>query len=176
MKKIFIVVDMQKDFISGSLGSTDAQGIVDKVAEKIEEERKNGSEIIFTLDTHYENYPETLEGKKLPVSHCVENTDGWKLDEKLQPLVKDEKELVIKPTFGSVHLAEDILKNKVDSDTEIELCGLCTDICVVSNALLLRAFFPNTRISVNSELCRGTSMENHNAALTTMKCCHIDVI
>ena len=174
MKKILIVVDMQKDFVDGALGSAEAVAVVDNVVKKIE---GFDGDLIVTYDTHAENYMETQEGKNLPVPHCIKGTDGWKLDGRVQAAV-DKKiyKTFEKPTFGSVMLAEYIKANYNTEETEIELIGLCTDICVVSNALLLKANFPEAKISVDAGCCAGVTPDSHNAALTTMKMCQINVI
>lgn len=166
MKKTLIVIDMQNDFIDGSLGTDEAVEIVPNVRKKIEEYRKNGDEIIFTRDTHGENYLDTPEGKKLPVVHCVKGTHGWQIADGLD--IPDAVH-IDKPSFGYTQW------DKFSFD-KIELVGLCTDICVVSNALILKAFFPNTEISVDSNCCAGVTPETHNAALETMKMCQIDVV
>lgn len=174
MKKILIVVDMQKDFVDGSLGSDMAQAIVDNVTEKI---RNHKGDIIVTFDTHGENYMETAEGKNLPVPHCIKGTDGWLLDSNVMKSLEGKTYKAIeKPTFGSTELAEYIKANYTEGEFEIELIGLCTDICVVSNALLLKANFLETAISVDSSCCAGVTKESHDAALTTMKMCQIAVI
>lgn len=174
MKKILIVVDMQKDFIDGSLGTKEAVAIVDNVVKKIE---SFDGDIIVTYDTHSENYTETQEGKNLPVPHCIKGTDGWELNEKVQAaLSKKAYKAIEKPTFGSLELIEYIKANYDPDETEIELIGLCTDICVVSNALLIKANFLETRVSVDSACCAGVTPESHGAALTTMKMCQINVI
>lgn len=173
MKKILIVVDMQKDFVDGALGTKEAAEIVDNVVNKIE--AFNG-DIIVTYDTHSENYPETQEGKKLPVPHCIKGTDGWRLDERVQKaLDKREYTAIEKPTFGSVELPEYIKACYNPDEIEIEIIGLCTDICVVSNAIILKANFLETKIKVDSSCCAGVTPESHNAALTTMKMCQIEV-
>ncbi len=174
MKKLLIVVDMQKDFVDGALGSKEAVAIVDKVCGKIE---KFDGDIIVTYDTHFENYMETQEGKNLPVPHCIKGTDGWKLDSKVKAaLDKRSYKSIEKPTFGSTELPEYIKANYDPSDIEITLIGLCTDICVVSNALLLKASFLEASVSVDSACCAGVTVESHNAALTTMKMCQVKVI
>lgn len=174
MKKFLVVVDMQKDFVDGSLGTVEAQGIVSKVCEKI---KGFDGEIIVTFDTHFENYLESAEGKKLPVKHCVKGTSGWELDDNVMcALENKEYTAVEKPTFGSVKLPEIIREKAQGEDFSVELIGLCTDICVVSNALLVKANFPEAHISVDSACCAGVTVESHNAALLTMKSCQIDVI
>lgn len=166
MKKTLIVIDMQNDFIDGSLGTVEAVKIVPNVRKKIEEYRLNGDEIIFTRDTHGEDYLSTPEGKKLPVVHCVKGTHGWQIADGLD--VSDAIH-IDKPSFGYTHWDK-------FSFEKIELVGLCTDICVVSNALILKALFPNAEISVDSACCAGVTPETHNSALATMKMCQIDVV
>lgn len=174
MKKILIVVDMQKDFVDGALGSSEAVSIVDNVVKKI---NSFEGDIIVTYDTHPENYMETQEGKNLPIPHCIKGTDGWKLDAKVQEaLDKKNFKSIKKPTFGSLELIQYIKDNYNPDETEIELIGLCTDICVVSNALLLKANFLETKVSVDASCCAGVTPDSHNAALTTMKMCQVNVI
>lgn len=173
MKKILVVVDMQNDFVDGSLGTKEAQSIVENVVSKIE---SFDGKIYATYDTHFENYLETAEGRKLPVKHCIKGTDGWKLNSMVQDaLDKKDYEPVEKLTFGSVKLPQ-LIKTYIGNDEpEIELIGLCTDICVVSNALILKAHFPEAEISVDSACCAGVSPDTHNAALSTMACCQISI-
>lgn len=166
MKKTLIVVDMQNDFIDGSLGTKEAQAIVGNVRKKIEEYNACGGEIIFTRDTHGEDYLETPEGKNLPVEHCIRGTKGWEIAEGLEV---PGCSYIDKPTFGYIHWDE-------REFGEIELVGLCTDICVVSNALILKAMFPDTEITVDAACCAGVTPETHRAALETMKMCQIRVI
>lgn len=174
MKKFLVVVDMQNDFVDGALGSPDAVAIVPAVTEEI---AAFDGEIIATYDTHFDNYMETAEGKKLPVPHCIKGTEGWKLNAQVQAeLDKKEYEAVEKLTFGSVELPAIIEKKANGEDFSVELIGLCTDICVVSNALLLKANFPEKNISVKASCCAGVSTETHNAAIATMRCCQIDII
>ena len=166
MKKTLIVVDMQKDFIDGALGTKEAVAIVDNVKKKIAMYQENGDEIIFTRDTHQENYMETNEGKHLPVVHCIEGTDGWKIGEGLEV----EGALYIdKPSFGYMNWKDYDLE-------EVEIIGLCTDICVVSNALIIKATFPEIKVTVDASCCAGVTPETHKAALTTMKMCQVEVI
>lgn len=173
MKKFLIVVDMQKDFVDGALGTKEAVGIVPKVAEKI---KNFEGEIIVTYDTHRDNYMETAEGNKLPVPHCIKETDGWKLDKNVLKALEGKKYTEIeKPTFGSVKLPKLIESTANGEEFTIELIGLCTDICVVSNALLLKASFPESEISVDPACCAGVTPESHNAALLTMKMCQINI-
>ena len=173
MPKILVVVDMQKDFVDGALGTKEAQAIVDNVVKKIED--FDGS-IYVTYDTHFEDYIETDEGKNLPVVHCVRDTDGWKLNEKVQAaLDKKSYTEVEKITFGSIDLPFVLAEENEMDDAEIELIGLCTDICVVSNALILKANYPDINISVDSSCCAGVTPEKHEAALETMRSCQIIV-
>jgi len=173
MKKFLVVVDMQKDFVDGSLGTKEAQTIVDNVCRKI---LCFDGDIIVTFDTHSENYLETSEGKKLPVEHCIKGTSGWELDEKVKSALEGKDYTAVeKPTFGSVKLPEIIKEKAQGDDFTVELVGLCTDICVVSNALLLKANFPEAEISVDAECCAGVTPESHNSALATMKSCQIDI-
>lgn len=165
--KTLIVIDMQNDFIDGVLGTPEAQAIVPNVKKKIEEYKARGDEIIFTRDTHQSNYLETNEGKHLPVEHCINGTYGWLIaDEVNYP----EHRHINKKTFGYT------LWNYEGEFEEIELVGLCTDICVVSNALILKAMYPEINITVDASCCAGVTPESHNAALTTMKMCQINVI
>lgn len=173
MKKFLIVVDMQKDFVDGALGTKEAVEIVPKVVEKISNFE---GEIIVTYDTHFENYMDTAEGKSLPVPHCIKGTDGWQLDRQVANALKDKSHIFLeKPTFGSVALPNIIKERANNEDFTIELIGLCTDICVVSNALLLKANFPEKQISVDQSCCAGVTPETHAAAITTMKMCQINI-
>lgn len=173
MRKVLVVVDMQKDFVDGALGSKEAVAIVDNVVNKINE---FDGEIIVTYDTHQDNYMKTREGKYLPVPHCIEGTSGWSLNEKVERAILGKGATRIeKPTFGSVKLV-DLFRDGDEKNTEVTLIGLCTDICVVSNAMLLKANYPEMDIIVDSSCCAGVTHESHNAALTTMKMCQIDVI
>ncbi len=173
MKKLLIVVDMQRDFVNGALGTREAEAIVDNAVNKI---NRFDGDVIATLDTHSENYPETSEGRKLPVPHCIKGTDGWKIDSRVQAaLDKKGYRAVEKITFGSVELPEIIAKNYNINNLEIELIGLCTDICVISNALLLKAYFPEVPVYVDSSCCAGVTPDKHRAALEIMSSCQIDV-
>ncbi|MBE5866096.1 MAG: cysteine hydrolase [Lachnospiraceae bacterium] len=166
MKKTLIVVDMQKDFIDGALGTKEAVAIVENVKKKITEYQAAGNEIIFTRDTHQADYLNTNEGKHLPVEHCIEGTDGWKIAEGLEV---SGAIYINKPTFGYLNWADYKLE-------EVEMVGLCTDICVVSNALIIKANFPEIKVTVDASCCAGVTPESHNAALTTMKMCQVEVI
>ena len=169
MKKILIVVDMQNDFISGSHGTPEAETIVPYVKAKIEEYEKNGDTVVYTRDTHTPLYPDTREGKRLPVPHCIKETCGWQIEKSLN---KDVMIIFDKPTFGSVALAEFVTDEMF---TSVELCGLCTDICVISNAMLIKAYLPEADITVDAAACAGTTPENHKNALSAMKMCQIDI-
>ncbi|MDO5435593.1 MAG: isochorismatase family cysteine hydrolase [Clostridia bacterium] len=173
MKKYLVVVDMQKDFVDGALGSAEAAAVVPGVVEKI---RAFDGKIYVTYDTHHPDYMNTAEGKKLPVPHCIRGTAGWELDMNVAAALAGKTyETVEKPTFGSTALPELIRTDAGEEDFRIELIGLCTDICVVSNALLLKANFPEKTIAVDGTCCAGVSPETHRAALATMRCCQIDV-
>ena len=173
MKQFLIVVDMQKDFVDGALGTAEAQAIVPAVAEKI---RGFSGEIIVTYDTHEEDYMETREGRFLPVPHCIRDTDGWQLDAAVAEALSDRAYTVVeKPTFGAVTLPEVVEQLAGDEEFTVELIGLCTDICVVSNAMLLKAAFPEADMSVDASCCAGVTPASHQAALTTMSCCQITI-
>ncbi len=174
MKKVLIVVDMQKDFVDGALGSKEAIAIVDNVVNKIKD---FDGDIIVTYDTHGENYMQTREGKYLPVAHCIKGTAGWELDAGVQAALAGKQYAVIeKPTFGATALPEYLQTHYDPAEIEICLIGLCTDICVVSNALLVKANFIETDVTVDAACCAGVTPESHAAALTTMKMCQINVI
>lgn len=172
MRKILVVVDMQNDFVDGSLGTKEAVGIVENVVEEIKKYRTE--DIFATRDTHPENYLETQEGKHLPVVHCVKNTNGWEINKEVAAVLKDAK-VIDKPTFGSKELAEEITKIAEKEEVEVTLVGLCTDICVVSNALLIKAYLPEISVKVIASCCAGVTPESHEAALTTMKMCQVEV-
>ena len=170
MKKTLIVVDMQNDFIDMALGTKEAVAIVPKVKAKIQEYVQNGDEIIFTRDTHFENYLDTKEGKNLPVPHCIKGTEGWQITDKLAGLASDG--VIDKLTFGSVALQNYLVKQKPDSVT---LVGLCTDICVISNAMLIKAALPEKDIRVDAACCAGVTPESHRRALEAMRMCQIEI-
>ena len=174
MKKFLVIVDMQKDFVDGALGSKEACAIVPAAVRKI---RTFDGGIFATLDTHFENYMETAEGRKLPVPHCIKDTEGWELDKDIAAALKGKDYVPVeKNTFGSVDLPELIGRAADGEEFSIELIGLCTDICVVSNALLLKANFPEAAIAVDEKCCAGVTPEKHEAALETMRSCQIDII
>lgn len=166
MKKTLIVVDMQNDFIDGSLGTQEAQAIVGKVKDKIKRYQENHGEIIFTRDTHTKDYLNTNEGKHLPVEHCIAGTDGWRIADGLE--VADAV-YIDKPSFGYMDWKHYNLE-------EVEIVGLCTDICVVSNALIIKATYPEINVTVDASCCAGVTPETHKAALETMKMCQVNVI
>ena len=172
MQEILVVVDMQNDFVTGPLGTPEARTILPKVAEKV---KNFPGRVLFTRDTHEENYLESGEGKVLPVPHCIRGTRGWEICPELETLRKEEP--VDKPTFGSTGLGEvlraaDQYGEKIG---KITLVGVCTDICVISNALLLRAFLPEAEIAVDAACCAGVTPESHQTALRAMKACQIAI-
>ncbi len=171
-KRYLIVVDMQKDFVDGALGTKEAEAIVPAVLTKVQNFE---GDVIFTKDTHFEDYLSTSEGKMLPVEHCIKGTDGWNLIDELEKFCQDNQNAVYeKITFGCKELAQDLLsEHESEPIDSIELIGLCTDICVVSNALLLKAFLPEVKILVDSSCCAGVTPEKHRAAIETMGSCQI---
>lgn len=175
MSKMLIVVDMQNDFVDGSLGTKEAQEIAPKVVDKIKNFK---GQVLYTRDTHDENYLETEEGRNLPVVHCVYETKGWQLIPEIDALAKERNSLIFdKPTFGSLSLAGCLNGiHKVSKIDELELVGLCTDICVISNALLLKATMPDIKISVDASCCAGVTPESHENALNAMKMCQISIV
>lgn len=172
MQDILIVVDMQNDFIDGALGTREAQAIVDKVKEKILDFK---GPVIFTRDTHGENYMETQEGKNLPVPHCIKGTDGWQIRPELDALRKTRP--VDKPGFGSVELGRMLLDmNAEEAIGSVTLVGLCTDVCVISNALIIKAFLPEVPVKVDAACCAGISPESHGNALSAMAMCQVEIL
>lgn len=170
MRKVLVVVDVQNDFVDQALGTKEAVSIIPSVVEEI---RKDYEKIFVTLDTHEANYMDTLEGKYLPVPHCIKGSEGWKLNRDVEEALNGRNALYIeKPTFGSFALVQHMTSVLPD---EITLVGLCTDICVISNALLLRAALPNTKITVVEKACAGVTIEKHNAAIEVMRSCQIDI-
>ncbi|MBQ2251991.1 MAG: cysteine hydrolase [Clostridia bacterium] len=171
MKNILIVVDMQNDFIDGALGTKEAVAIVGNVKEKI---ANFDGEVIFTRDTHESDYLGTQEGKNLPVEHCICGTFGWEIRSELTEI--KEGSVIDKPTFGSRKLAELLYEKHLTEEIgEITLIGLCTDICVISNALVIKAFLPEVKITVDSSCCAGVTPESHENALSAMKMCQINI-
>jgi nicotinamidase-related amidase len=172
MQNILIVVDMQNDFIDGALGTKEAVAIVPNVVEKV---KGFCGKVIFTRDTHEENYMETQEGQNLPVVHCVRGTKGWEICSELEALRKDPA--IDKPTFGSDELGVLLRKeNEKEPIQSITLVGLCTDICVISNAMLIKAFLPEVEIIVDESCCAGVTPESHRTALEAMKMCQIHIV
>ena len=169
MSKILIVVDMQNDFIDGALGSAEAVAIVPYVKALIE---SFDGKVLFTRDTHFENYMQTQEGKNLPVPHCIKGTDGWQIRAELDALRKTEP--IDKITFGSSNLVE-VLRAEPDIES-ITFVGLCTDICVISNAMVVKAFYPEIPLYVDARGCAGVSPESHKRALDAMSVCQIKVL
>ncbi len=166
--KYLIVVDMQVDFITGSLGSKLATAIVPNVIEKV---KNFDGKVIYTRDTHFDNYMQTQEGKKLPVPHCIKDTDGWQICDELKPYAET---VIDKVTFGSINLPE-ILRDSKESIDEIVLCGLCTDICVISNAMILKSAFPEVKLTVDASCCAGVTVDSHITALNAMRAVQIEI-
>jgi nicotinamidase-related amidase len=173
--KTLIVIDTQNDFITGPLGTPETVAIVPKVKKKIEEYVSRGERIIFTRDTHFEDYLETNEGKYLPIEHCIHETNGWEVTDVLHTYIQtyDNADVIDKHSFGYKNWYR-WFEELIDND--IEIVGVCTDICVVSNALSLKANFSENNITVDASCCAGTTPENHKAALQVMKSCQINVI
>ena len=170
MKKALVVIDMQNDFVFGALGSADAQAVLPNVVQRVQQARMSGEQVIFTRDTHGEEYLHTQEGKKLPVPHCIKDTDGWQI---CSGLYKAGDVVFDKPVFGSTELAAYLQAQAFDL---VEFVGVCTDICVVSNVLLAKAVCLQTEIFVRASCCAGLSKEKHEAALETMKSCQVTVL
>lgn len=171
MKELLVVVDMQKDFVDGALGTKEAQKIVENVVHKVKEAKECGKNVIFTMDTHYQDYLQTQEGRNLPIAHCIKGTPGWELIPELQGL-KEGCLVLEKPTFGSTNLIHTAVKNGYET---IELIGLCTDICVISNAMILKSTLPEAVITVDASCCAGVTVESHKNALEAMKMCQINI-
>ena len=167
MKKIIVVVDVQNDFVDGSLGTKEAQEMLPRLTAKLTD---TDADLIFTMDTHGKDYLATQEGKNLPVEHCIKNTHGWKIVDSLSPFVKKARAVVEKPVFGSLDLPK-----LVEEADEVELVGLCTDICVISNALILKAAYPEMKVAVDSSCCAGVTPKSHDEALAVMKMCQVEV-
>ena len=179
MKKITIVIDMQNDFLTGSLANPDAVSIIPSVLDQI----KNSDYVMYTRDTHSENYLNTQEGKNLPVPHCIEDTHGWEIVDELDPNnIADIKmwHIVNKPTFGDVNIWMDMyfadLLNWNGEGVEVTFCGTCTDICVVSNALIVKSLYPEAVVNVKANACAGLTPEKHKSALDVMSSCQINII
>lgn len=173
-EKILLVIDMQKDFVTGSLANKEAEKIINKIEEKIEQYVEQGNHVFFTRDTHGTDYMNTQEGRLLPVEHCIKGSEGWEIVESLAKYAQDEN-IFDKRSFGAVELPDWLRKKLGKIPSEIEICGVCTDICVISNAIILKAAFPETPLSVISDLCAGVTPQSHRTALEAMKACQIDV-
>ena len=174
--KCLIVVDMQNDFVSGALGSAEAKAIVSNVEKRVQQAVREGEKVIFTRDTHGENYLETQEGSRLPVPHCIEGTSGWEIIPELLPYTKGRL-LVDKPTFGSRLLGELLQElDRKESLEKITFVGLCTDICVISNAMVTKAFLPEAPLAVEAACCAGVTPESHENALKALEVCQVEVI
>ncbi len=177
MARLLIVVDMQKDFIDGSLGTKEAVAIVPNVVKKIKEYAGCGDEIIFTKDTHFENYMDTQEGKNLPVKHCIKGTPGHEICDEIRDAVRvDDYKVYEKVTFGSSGLAQDLANGVYDGAEDITLIGLCTDICVISNAMLCKTFLTEAPIYIAADCCAGVTPESHDNALKAMEMCQIKIV
>ncbi|MBR4831948.1 MAG: cysteine hydrolase [Butyrivibrio sp.] len=179
MRKLLVVVDMQKDFVDGALGTKEAASVVPAVVKKIGEYA--GTDIFVTRDTHHDDYMDTQEGKNLPVKHCIEGSEGWQIYKDVQEALDaktdaDKVTYVNKPTFGSIELSNKIKEIADKEEISIELVGVCTDICVVSNALMLKANMPEVRMCVDASCCAGVTPDKHNAAIATMSSCQISII
>lgn len=173
-KKVLIIVDVQNDFVSGALGTKEAEDMLPHLIDKV---KNFAGEIIMTKDTHFDDYMNTQEGKNLPVPHCIKGTKGWDFPDELEEVVKNKQiKIYEKETFGSVQLAEDLKRQyEADEIESVELVGICTDICVVSNALLIKAYMPEFPVSVDADCCAGVTPEKHNNALDVMASCQITV-
>lgn len=185
--KVIVIIDCQNDFINGSLGSAEAQAIVPRIVEKLNNHPdKKNTLVLFTKDTHYNDYLDTFEGEHLPIPHCIENTPGWSINKEIKNAVRDNRfpsyssrdiisSRIYKNTFGSDVLRE-FLEEYCNDIEDVEFIGLCTDICVISNVLMARQTLPNHKIVVDASCCAGVTPEKHKAALEVMKSCQIDVI
>lgn len=170
MRKVIVVIDMQNDFIDGALGTKEAQAMLPHLVAKLE--REKDALLIFTQDTHSKNYMETQEGRNLPVLHCIKPEKGWEIAPSLQPFVKKAAAVIEKPAFGSLELPKAVAKLQPD---EVELVGLCTDICVISNAMILKTAFPELPVAVDASCCAGVTPTSHDNALQAMKMCQVDI-
>ncbi|MDR0928741.1 MAG: cysteine hydrolase [Oscillospiraceae bacterium] len=174
MDKYLVVIDMQKDFIDGALGTKEAVAVVPRVVDRIVDALKEGRTLLFTQDTHEAAYLDTSEGRHLPVAHCIKGTDGWQLHEAIAPYAAKTIE---KPSFGAPALAERLLTvaENGGANLDIALCGVCTDICVVTNALLLRAHLPEATLRIYADACAGVTPQRHEAALVVMAACQAEI-
>lgn len=177
MSKLLVVVDMQNDFINGSLGTKEAVSIVKNVVEKINKYKFENNKIIFTMDTHFDNYMNTLEGKNLPIPHCIKNTNGWQICDEIKNIVDlNNYKIYEKSTFGSSEYSKDLQNGLYNDIEEVEIIGLCTDICVISNAIITKTFLNQIPVKVDANCCAGVNIQSHNNALEVMKMCQIDII
>lgn len=173
MKNILVAIDLQKDFINGALGTAEAVAMLPKAVNKIKGFK---GDVLYTMDTHSNDYLSTREGRRLPVAHCIKGSDGWRLAPEIEAVKASDAPVFEKPTFGSTALASFIAETYGEEDLRIELIGLCTDICVISNAMLLKAALPEADIVVDSSCCAGVTPTSHQNALEAMKVCQIDII
>ena len=173
MNKILIVVDMQNDFLYDALANKEGASLVPKMRDKIKDYLEEGYKVVFTRDTHNENYMETEEGKNLPIPHCIKGTIGWQISDYFKEFITNETEIFDKVTFGSDKLYNYLSNNNFD---EIELIGVCTDICVIVNAMTIKTFAKEAVINVHKNLCAGTTIENHEIALKAMSNCQINIV
>lgn len=179
MNKILVVVDMQNDFLSGSLRNQEGQEVIQNVVEKIKKYKKDSQEIYVTMDTHNEEYLETQEGRFLPVEHCIKGQNGWELDKVVQEELKDYPNIKFfeKPSFGSIELGEYIKQiNKNKKIDEIEFIGVCTDICVISNVVIVKAQVPEVLLTVDASCCAGVNQRKHEATIEVMKSLQVNII
>ena len=176
--ELLIMIDMQKDFTTGVLGNDMTKEVVTAVCEEIKEYKKTGIPMIYTMDTHTEDYLNTQEGKNLPVVHCIKGTDGWEIPEKVKEVMKGMTAYKVeKNTFGAKDLPAKVQEVMNEYDiSAIKLIGVCTDICVISNAMLLKAYFPEIPIKVKARCCAGVTPQSNMTAINAMKSCQIDVI
>lgn len=174
-RRILIVVDMQNDFVTGALGTDEARAVVSRVVDKIELYDRPENMIVFTRDTHHDDYLETYEGKNLPVVHCVADTKGWEIVPEIEEVMPLDSPIIDKHTFGSYALVEALMEH-ADENTIFEIVGLCTDICVVTNALMIRAAFYENEVIVDKSCCAGVTPEKHQAALATMDSCQVKIV
>lgn len=172
MAKALIIIDMQKDFVTGPLGTQEARDMLPRLVKKLEDIVEEGAvDLIFTQDTHADNYLDTQEGRKLPIPHCIKKTDGWQIVPELQKFTARAKAVIEKKAFGSTRLPSLIKQYEV-----VEFAGVCTDICVVSNALLIKAFYPEQRVQIDAACCAGSTPEAHKQALDVMAHCQCKII
>ena len=173
MRKLLLVIDVQTDFVDGALGTAEAVAIIPSVLREIAKYDKK--DVIATRDTHPDSYMASREGRYLPVPHCIKGTPGWQIHPAIAPAIEGCK-IIDKPTFGSIELCDHIVNIAKNEEIEVTLIGLCTDICVVSNAMLIKAALPEININVVADACAGVTPDTHSSALATMKMCQIDIL